>query len=693
MSKRYPHVFQRIRIGPIEVANRFYFAPHGVPLNVGAHPSDDCVAYYAERAAGGCGLVMHSLHAFALTPRMATPHPEETIPSFRAVADAVHEHGTKIFGQLHFHWGVADSWQPLSSGAPSLGASERQAFDSFRVTHALGREEITGCVNAFRQSADHLRSAGYDGVEVHCTHGALAEHFLSPYFNQRTDQYGGSLENRMRFLLECLQAAREGAGPDLAVGVRFNCDEMLPEGLTQGDSREILARLVAEELIDFADLDIAVEPNQLALGMPSYFMAPRLYEGFVRAVREAAGPVPVLSALARVTALADAERVLADGTVDLVGAARGLIAEPELIKNAREGREERSRICVACNWCLEWAWSQGGCLLNPATGKERFWGIRTFSPAARPSKLVIAGGGPGGLEAARVGAQRGHDVVLLERQAAVGGQLNLWALLPGRDVFATAPDWWARELDRLGVDVRTNVAASAELVLGEQPDAVIVATGARYADDGESGFLARAIPGFERDYVYSPEQILDEGIRPVGRVVVLDDEGLNTGPGIAQLLADEGAAVELLTRHPQPALWNLPWTTEFESVIPQLKNAGVKLTTQTYIRSIGDHELALHDVFTNDERTLTNVDAVVLVTMRRSVGALARELDGKVGQLFAVGDALAPRMLAAATDEGHRFARMVGEPDAPRTFADAYFRGNPWFTAARPAAALPAAIA
>jgi 2,4-dienoyl-CoA reductase-like NADH-dependent reductase (Old Yellow Enzyme family) len=693
MSDRYAHVFQRIRIGPVDVANRFYFAPHGVPLNVGAHPSDDCVAYYAERAAGGCGLVMHSLHAFAVTPRMATPHPEETIPSFSAVANAVHEHGTKIFGQLHFHWGVGDSWQPMSPATPSPGASARQLFDSFQVTHALDAEDIAGCVNAFRQSADHLRRAGYDGVEVHCTHGALAEHFLSPYFNGRIDEYGGSLENRMRFLVECLRAAREGAGDELAVGVRFNCDEMLPEGLTPGDSREVLARLVTGGLIDFADLDVAVEPNQLALGMPSYFIAPRLYEDFVKAVREAAGPVPVLSSLARVTALADAERVLAAGTVDLVGAARGLIAEPELVKNAREGREERNRTCVACNWCLGSAWSQGGCLLNPATGKERFWGVHTFSPATRPSKVVIAGGGPGGLEAARVAAQRGHAVVLLERRAVVGGQLNLWARLPGRDVFATAPDWWARELDRLGVDVRTNVTATAELVLAEQPDAVIVATGGRYAADGESGFLARAIPGFERDFVFAPEQILEEGIRPVGRVVVLDDEGLNTGPGIAQLLADGGAAVELLTRHPQPALWNLPWTTEFASAIPLLRNAGVKLTTQMYVKAIGDHELTLHDVFTNEERTLTRVDAVVLVTMRRSVGELARELAGKVGQLFSIGDALAPRMLAAATDEGQRFARMVGEPDAPRTFAEAYFRGNTSSMAARPAAVVLDAIA
>ena len=675
MSESYPHVFNPIKLGPVEIPNRFYFSPHGVPLSVGVHPTSDAVAYFAERAAGGCGLIFHSVLAHGYAPRIASPYAKETVPAFAAIAEAVHAHGTKLFGQLWYHWGVPAAWQPLSAPRPSVGPSARQHFDKYEVTHAMGAEEIERQIDSYRVSASHLREAGYDGIEVHSTHGSMNEQFLSPYFNKRTDEYGGSLENRMRFLVGALRAAREGAGADMAVGIRFNCDEMLPGGLTQDDTREVLGLLVADGLIDFADLDITVEPNQAPIACPPYFVAPHLYESFVSSVRGATGSVPVLSVISRVTSVADAERLIADGVADMVGAARGLIAEPELVKNAREGREHESRTCIACNWCVEWEWSRGTCTINPASGKERRWGVGTFTPAPEPTRVVVVGGGPGGLEAARVAAKRGHDVVLFERRDEVGGQMAMWAKLPGRDVFATTPAWWKERLDDLGVDLRLGVAATADLVLAEKPGAVIVATGARYAADGESGYLATQIPGHERESVYTPEQILQDGARPTGRVVVLDDEGLNTGPGIAQLLADGGAEVELVTRWFAPMA--LIFTMEWAFVIPQLKNAGVTISTGTYLKEIGADTVTAFDVFTSEEREIDGVDAVVLATMRRPEDALAAELEGKVGQLFPIGDALSPRMLAAATDEGHRFARMVGVPEAPRTFAEAYFRPTP----------------
>jgi 2,4-dienoyl-CoA reductase-like NADH-dependent reductase (Old Yellow Enzyme family) len=677
VSEAYPHVFSPIRLGPVEISNRFYLSPHGVPLTQDGLPTEDCARYLAERAAGGCGLVFHSIAAYGFSPRLQSAYLEQSIPSFSAVAEAVHEHGAKLFGELFYHASVPGSWQPHSPTRPSVGPSALQHFDNYEVSHELTTREIAGCVEAYRRSSAHLRLAGYDGIEVHCTHGALLEQFLSPYFNRRTDQYGGSLENRMRFVVECLQAAREGGGAGLAVGIRFNCDEMLPGGLTQEDAREVLSRLVSLGLIDFADLDIGVEPNQLPLASPPYFIPPHLFESFVAGVRDAAGSVPVISVIGRMTSVADAERVIASGVADMVGAARGLIAEPELVKNAREGREDRNRICIACNWCIEWDWTQGACTINPASAKERTWGVGSFTPAHRPSQVVVVGGGPGGLEAARVAALRGHAVVLFERRASVGGQMSLWATLPGREVFATTPAWWLARLQELGVDLRTGVDASAELVLGEHPDAVIVATGSRYAHDGESGYLATPIPGWERDFVFTPEDILERGLRPAGKVVILDDEGLNTGPGIAELLAGDGAQVELISRWLQVPSANHLYTSEFAFINPLLKNAEVTVSTQTYVKDIGDHELTVFDVFTSEERVIEGVDAVVLATMRRPQDQLARDLDGAVDQLFSIGDALAPRMLAAATYEGQRFARMVGEEGAPRNFADVYFQLTP----------------
>lgn len=497
-AEKYPNVFQPIRLGPVEVPNRFYFSPHGIPLHLGLIPTDDCVAYYVERVAGGCGAAFHSLQAYPAQDHLASPYTEASIPAFAAVADGVHKAGGKMFGQLHYYWGAVSYWQPMSPPRPSFGPSSKQHFESARTTHEMSVGEIERHIDSYRQSADHLRQAGYDGIEVHSAHGMMLEQFISPYFNQRTDEYGGSLENRMRFIVGALEAAREGAGPDMAVGLRFNCDEMLPNGMTGDDSREILSILVDRGLIDFVDLDVAVEPNQFPLGMPPYLLAPNLYESFVAEMRGAVGDVPILSVIGRMTSMAEADRIIASGVADMIGAARGLIAEPELVKQAREGREDESRQCIACNWCLSggMVWGSWGCMINPATAKERHWGVAKLEPAPERQKVVVVGGGPGGLEAARVAALRGHDVVLFERRSILGGQLELWSRLPGRDVFATTPSWYQRQLDRLGVDVRLSAEASADTVLAERPDAVILATGSHYAADGESGFIGVPIPGW-----------------------------------------------------------------------------------------------------------------------------------------------------------------------------------------------------
>ena len=683
MHPTYPHLFSPIQLGPIEVPNRFYFSPHGVHLTVGSKPSLDYVQYKVARVKDhGCGLVVCSLTA-SERGRNSQPSPylRQNVPAFRALADKVHEAGGRIFGQIWYWWGTCGSWQPYSTPAPALSASPVQFSYADRQvsTHQMGKAEIRGMVNALLRSTTHLREAGFDGVMLHASHGGMIEQFVSPYFNSRTDEYGGTFENRIRFLIESLEAAREGAAGKIAVGMRLNCDELLPGGYNTEGARDILGYVARAGLLDFVDLDVAIEPNQLHYGMPPVFVPPQVYRPFVEKVRSAAGQIPVLSVLGRTTSIAEAEAALEAGVCDMVGATRSLIAEPELVKNAFYGREARSRTCIACNWCLMAAQEGGaqGCTINPASYRERLWGDGGFVPAQHSSKVIVIGGGPGGLEAARVCALRGHQVIVYEARNRLGGALALWADLPGREFFWKSIEWWTRELDRLQVRIKLGIEATASGVLGERPDAVIVATGALYSTGGRSAFLDCDIPGYEQSFVYRPEDILLGRVKPQGKVVLLDAEGLHTSLGVAEVLGSAGAEVHYLTPSFAPVSPRLVANQDHRFIMKRLHCAGVTFSPTTYIRKIGDHAVTTFDVYSEQERTIDGVSAVVLATARIPVNRLESELEGAVPQLFTVGDALAARMFAHASFEGQKFARLIGEPDAPRSFADAYFQDNP----------------
>jgi 2,4-dienoyl-CoA reductase-like NADH-dependent reductase (Old Yellow Enzyme family) len=678
LHPRYPRVFSPIELGPVALRNRFYMSPHAVPMSIGSKPSDDYIHYNVARVKDdGCSLVILTMtmvgRARAFQP---SPHPRENIAAFRALADAMHEADGRIFGEPWYFWGTPGQWQPLSPPAPGLTPSGAQfsAYDKQLATRAVTTREIRGLLEAFRQSVTHLREAGFDGVMLHAAHGALLEQFLSPYFNQRSDAYGGSLQNRMRLLLESLDVARTAVGERMAVGMRLNCDELLRGGLGPDESREILATIARSGLIDFVDLDIAVEPQQLHLGMPTVFVEPHVYRPYVEKVRSAAGDIPVLSVLGRLTSIADAEAAMAAGVCDMAGAARALIAEPDLVRNAYRGREDRSRTCIACNWCLASVYEgAAGCAINPASYRERVWGPEVLVPAPRRSRVIIVGGGPGGLEAARVSALRGHDVSLMEARERLGGAFALWARLPGREAYASAIDWWEREIGRLGIDVRLGTEATAEMILGEQPDAVVLATGARYSREGRGSHRDFAVPGHDRDFVCCPEDLLLGGALPRGKVVVLDNEGLHAAIGVAELLALKGADVELLTPNLAPLSPRVVQLQESRPVMERLRKAGVRISTSCTIAEIGEHAVTVEDVYSDARRTIADVDAVVLATARVSVNPLEAQLEGRVAQLFTIGDALAARMWATASFEAHKFARMIGEPGAPACVFDAYF--------------------
>jgi 2,4-dienoyl-CoA reductase-like NADH-dependent reductase (Old Yellow Enzyme family)/thioredoxin reductase len=686
---KYPRVFQPISLGPVEVKNRVYMPPHGVPLEVpvpgfgpNGMPAAELAYYYAERAAGGAGLIFQStlVAPFASWPGPPASSPilAEALPSFTRVAEMVHAEGAKIMAQIWYHPGLPHLWEQGGPQAPQLSPSATQSFGFPSTRYALSKDDLRYVIDAHREAARGLQRCGYDGVELHVSHGMLLENFLSPYFNQRQDEYGGSLANRARLVVEILEAVKEETQGKLAIGMRFTIDQMLPGGWGEDGGREILAHLANTGLMDFVDLDIAVEPEQHHLAIPSFFEAKLHNADRVARVRGAAGSVPVLCTPGRLTEIAEAEGLLERGVSDMVGVARGLIAEPELVNNALFGREHQSRKCIAANHCSPYNPGHG-CALNPTVAKEERWGRRRNERAPRTMRVVVVGGGPAGLEAARVAAMRGHRVTLLERENELGGATVLLSRMPGREHIVNSREWWQRQLEEFGAEVRTGCDAGPDEILGYKPEAVIIATGSRYARDGASGFSPRAIPGSEHDFVLTPEDVLSGAAKPSGNIVVVDEEGRQAGPGVAEFLARAGAKVTLITSYPTvgPHL-----QAHAHYVIPRLRAAGVELSPATAAVEIGERQIRLSNLNSGAE-WVRPVDAVVVATMRLPVDGLVPALKGRVDHVYQVGDALAPRSLMEATYEGHRFARLIGEDKMPVSVIEELFRPARGF---RPAA-------
>jgi 2,4-dienoyl-CoA reductase-like NADH-dependent reductase (Old Yellow Enzyme family) len=644
--------------------------PHGIPLDATvdgfdvAQPAVERLRYFAERAAGGTGLIIHSTQAG--TPReqdhvFENAVPEEFIPSYRRTAEAVHAHNVPIFAEIWYVNWLFKRWSKLGPEAPALAPSAIPNVFMPGVRREMTRREIKLMVESFASTTRNVREAGYDGIELHVSHGSVVEYFLSTYFNFRTDEYGGSLENRARFLIKLLEAIKSEISDEMALGMRITVDELLPGALAESDVKEAIAYIVNQGLLDFVDLDISVEPAQLDL-MTTGMLEPVMWNADrIGRVREACGSLPVLGTPGRVTSIADCERLVDEGKTDMVGIVRGLIAEPELVNKARDGRERERRICVAVNACvtLTAGW---GCAINPAGRREAIWGELNKTAAPEKNVAVVVGGGPAGLEAARVAAERGHEVTLFERASRVGGLVKPWAGLPGREAMLSLPNYFIGRLGDLGVDVHTGVEADVDTVLAWRPDVVVLATESRYRTDGLSGFVPKPLPGADRDIVVSVEDAMSGAKAFSGKVVVLDDEGMHTGPGIAELAAAAGAETIYVTRHLTVTSY-IPRFTRAAAI--RLHKAGVDVQTGTYIREVGDGAVTTFDILTGKKREIVGVSSVVLATARVPNDPLSEELDGKVPYVYLVGDALAPRSLRASTYEGHRFAYAIASRTCP----------------------------
>ena len=649
---RYRHLFTPLRLGPVTVANRVVFSAHLTNYATGGLPTEQHAAYYAARAVGGAGLIIteeHSTHPtdWPYEKLIHGFHPE-VVDGYRHITEAVHAHDVPIFAQINHNGGQASSmYSRLPVWAPSPVPDPL-----FReVPKAVEPHEIAEIIEGYATVAAHCMAGGFDGIELQCSHSSIVRGFLSPATNRRTDGYGGSLVNRARLLLEIVDAVRSTIGTDRALGVRICGDELIEGGTGIEDAVEVARMVESTGQIDYINTSIGVATATLYM-IEASMQVPPGYALFIPSAIRAAVDLPVVG-VGRFKDPLQADRALADGVCDLVGVVRGQIADPDFAAKARSGHGTDIRTCLSCNQeCVgrmglnRWL----GCIENPRTGRES----AIVPLPRRRRKVVVVGGGPGGLQAAVTAAGRGHQVVLFERHERLGGQVHVAAAVPSRAEFFDIARNLIVAAKREGVELRTGVDATVEVIRAESPDVVILATGARPARPWWAG---------DDDRVVDVRDVLEGRVHPEGRVVVVDELGFHQATSTAELLADRGCDVEIVTNG-MVVGQDLGITLDLEMWNVKAHHLGigqsVDLVPMGVTRTTGDDgaaELALqlqhHPTGTDQER---RCDWVVCSVHQQPDDALWRALDGAPFDVHRVGDCLAPRRAHAAVIEGDRVA-------------------------------------
>ena len=551
---RYPHLFTPITLNKLVLPNRIYSTGHAeVYAEAGGMPGERYIKYYEEKAKGGLGMaICGGSSPVSIDVPQGSWKPvnlttDRVIEPLSRLADAMHRHGSKIMIQAT-HMGrrsayAGDPWPHLVS--PS-GIREPVHRGNAKVIEI---EEINRIIGDFAAAAKRVQAAGMDGIEISAAHQHLIDQFWSPRSNQRTDEYGGSLENRMRFGLQVLHAVRDAVGADFCVGMRMCADEFHDDGLDPETLKEIAATYSASGLIDFISVigSGADTHNKVANCMPSMALPPEPFVNLAAGIKSVS-TVPILHAQG-IRDVTQAERIIANGLVDMVGMTRAHIADPHMIAKIRDGREDQIRQCVGANYCIDrqYLGQDVLCVQNPSTSRESTMPHVVSKSKGEKRRVIVVGAGPAGLEAARVSAERGHEVILFERNPSVGGQVNLAAKAPQREQMAGIIRWFDMETKRLGIERRLGVEADVQMILAEKPSIVVLATG------GSSNTQQVPAWGTAEGLSVSAWDILSERVAPAKNVLVYDAIGTHAGFGTADFMASRGSTVEIVTPDPKVA--------------------------------------------------------------------------------------------------------------------------------------------
>ncbi|MCG2580819.1 MAG: dimethylglycine demethylation protein DgcA [Marinobacter sp.] len=622
-------LFRPLQINQLTIRNRVVSTAHAeVYATEGGMTTDRYVKYYEEKAKGGCGLCIcggssvvsiDSPQSWWSSVNLST---DRIIPHFQNLADAVHKHGGKIMIQIS-HMGRRSRWD--GENWPNLMSPSGVREPVHRATcKTIEEEEIQRVIGDFAQAARRAKEGGLDGVELSAVHQHMIDQFWSPRVNKRTDQWGGTFENRMRFGMEVLKAVREEVGRDFAVGIRICGDEFHPDGLNHDDMKQIAKYYNDTGLLDFFGVvgSGCDTHNTLANVIPNMSYPPEPFLHLAAGIKEVVD-VPVIHAQ-NIKDPNQAERILEAGYVDFVGMTRAHIADPHIIAKIKMNQVDQIRQCVGANYCIDRQY-QGLdvlCIQNAATSREHLGMPHIIEKTDGPvRKVLVIGGGPGGMEAARVAAERGHQVTLIEKAGELGGQITLASKAPQRDQIAGITRWYALELDRLGVDLRLNTEADASVVRDIQPDVCILATG------GVPFMEQNPEWGYEDDLVVSSWDILSGKVEPGENVLVYDTICEFSGMSVADYLAAKGSMVELVTDDIKPGV-GIGGTT-FPTYYRSLYERQVIMSSDMMLEKVyaeGDKKIAVLENEYTGQKEERVVDQVVIENGTRPNEALYYEL-------------------------------------------------------------------
>ncbi|SFN19770.1 oxidoreductase [Dokdonella immobilis] len=667
---RYDILFTPVRIGPVTAKNRFFQVPH---CNGMGHAMPLAHAAMREvKAEGGWAVVSTEeceIHPSGdLTPYVeARLWDDRDIPALALMCDRVHAHGALAALELTHNGPTASN---LYSREVLIGPSHQPSKYGYpSQARAMTRHDIREYRRWHREAAIRGKRAGMDIIYVYAAHDlSLAMHFLQRRRNQRSDEYGGSLENRVRLLREVLEDTRDAVGDTCGVALRFATEELLgANGVEISEARDIVAMLA--ELPDLWDVNVAAWYND---SIPSRFAAEGAQEPFIDFVKKTTSK-PVVG-VGRFTSPDTMVAQIRRGVLDMIGAARPSIADPFLPRKIEEGRIEDIRECIGCNICVsgDMTTSPIRCTQNPTMGEEwrRDWHPERIAPKRSPRRVLVVGAGPAGLEAARALGQRGYEVNVAEASTELGGRVTREARLPGLAEWARVRDWRIGQINKLAnVGVYLDSMLSAQDVLDFGAEHVVLATGCHWRRDGYGRSHGSAIAGFtDNPRVFTPDDLMD-GHLPEGRVVVLDDDGFYLSSVVAELLHKQGCEVTWLTPDDQLAPWSMH-TLDYRHIRKRIAELGIGTLVSHAVLDYSDTRLTLENVW-NHSRIERECDAVVTITARIPNDALHQALllrgsewsDAGIQAVRCIGDAEAPGLIAHAVYAGHRYARELEEPE------------------------------